>query len=167
MAKRKYGGAMLPDYPPDEPPWDGCAPFFLAKELDRLPLDTMGPVVSMRDPFNPEFEIICANPYHNNIERIGSFKQFLMGRFYSDYISFLKTKIEEGSLRIGKRSSIVPQPDTVLVSKAEVERIDLYRKSADELYADIIMSATIHVVSERDGTFQSDDLTQWFRIRTC
>lgn len=84
MAKRKYGGAMLPDYPPDEPPWDGCAPFFLAKELDRLPLDTMGPVVSMRDPFNPEFEIICANPYHNNIERIGSFKQFLMGRFYSD-----------------------------------------------------------------------------------
>ena len=99
MAKRKYGGAMLPDYPPDEPPWDGCTPFFLAKELDRLPLDTMGPVVSMRDPFNPEFEIICANPYHNNIERIGSFKQFLMGRFYSDYISFLKTKIEEGSLR--------------------------------------------------------------------
>ena len=167
MAKRKYGGAMLPDYPPDELPWDGCAPFFLAKELDRLPLDTMGPVVSMRDPFNPEFEIICANPYHNNIERIGSFKQFLMGRFYSDYISFLKTKIEEGSLRIGKRSSIVPQPDTVLVSKAEVERIDLYRKSADELYADIIMSATIHVVSERDGTFRSDDLTQWFRIRTC
>ncbi len=167
MAKRKYGGAMLPDYPPDEPPWDGCAPFFLAKELDRLPLDTMGPIVSMRDPFNPEFEIICANPYHNNIERIGSFKQFLMGRFYSDYITYLKAKIEEGTLKIGKRSSVVPLPDAVLVSEAEVQRIDLYRKSAEEVYADIVMSATICITSERDGTFRSDRLTQWYRIRTC
>ncbi len=166
MAKREYGGTMHPEIPPDESSWDGCAPFFLAKELDRLPLDTMGPIVSMRDPFNPEFEIICANPYHNNIERIGSFKQFLMGRFYSDYISFLKAKIEEGSLRIGKRSPIVPNPDTVLVSKAEVERIDLYRKSAEQLYADIIMSAEIHLTSEQGGTLRSDDVTQWYRMRT-
>ncbi len=167
MAKREYGGAFCPDIPPDEPPWDECTPFFLAKELDRLPLDTMGPVVTMRDPFNPEFEIICANPYHNNIERIGSFKQFLMGRYYSDYISFLKTKIEEGTLKIEKRSAIVPHPDTVLVSEAEVQRIDLYRKSVEEVYADIILSAKIFVASESDGVSRTDYLTQWYRIRTC
>ncbi|MBQ4427885.1 MAG: helix-turn-helix transcriptional regulator [Oscillospiraceae bacterium] len=166
MTKKEYSRALIPDKPPDEPSLDECAPFFLAKELDYLPLDAMGPIVSMRDPFNPEFEIICANPYHNNIERIGSFKQFLMGRFYSDYTDYLKAKIEDGTLDIGKRSHIVPQPDTALVSEDEVERINLYRKSAEEVYADIIMSAKIRVSSERDGTYREDRLTQWFRIRT-
>lgn len=167
MAKKEYSRAMLPDIPLDGPPLDECAPFFLAKELDRLPLDTMGPIVTMRDPFNPEFEIICANPYHNNIERIGSFKQFLMGRFYSDYIEFLKNKIEDGTLKVGKTSNIVPSPDKALVSEAEVQRIDLYRKSAEEVYADIIMSAKICVISDRDGTVRLDHLTQWYRVRTC
>ncbi len=165
--KKEYSRAMLPDILPDDTPLDKCAPFFLAKELDRLPLDTMGPIVTMRDPFNPEFEIVCANPYHNNIERIGSFKQFLMGRFYTDYIEFLKSKIEEGTLKVGKSSSIVPSPDTVLVSEAEVQRIDLYRKSAEEVYADVIMSAKICVASMHDGTARSDYLTQWYRVRTC
>ncbi len=166
MTKKEYSRALIPDKPPDEPSLDECAPFFLAKELDYLPLDAMGPVVSMRDPFHPEFEIICANPYHNNIERIGSFKQFLMGRFYSDYTGYLKAKIEDGTLSIGKRSHIVPQPETALVSEAEVERINLYRRSPEEVYADIIMSAKIRISSERDGIYREDWLTQWFRIRT-
>ena len=166
MTNKEYSRALLPDKPPDEPIPDGWAPCFLAKDLDRLPLDAMGPTVTMRDPFNPEYEIVCANPYHNNIERIGSFKQYLMSRFYSDYIDYLTLKIEDGSVQIGKRSSIVPSPDTVIVTEAEVERIYLFRKSAEEVYADIIMSAKITVSSERDGTFRSDCLTQWYRVRT-
>ena len=166
MAHKEYSRALWPNEPPGEPIPDGWAPCFLAKELDSLPLDEMGPLVTMRDPFNPDFEIICANPYHNHIERIGSFRQYLMSRFYSDYIDFLTEKIEDGSVQIGKRSSSVPSPDTVLVSKAEVERIYLYRKSAEEVYADIIMSAKITVSTDRNGIYRSDTLTQWYRVRT-
>ena len=45
MTKKEYSRALIPDKPPDEPSLDECAPFFLAKELDYLPLDAMGPVV--------------------------------------------------------------------------------------------------------------------------
>ena len=72
---KEVARALFPDKPPND---DLCKDFshlFLAKELDRLPLFEMGPVLSMADPFDPYVERLYPNPYHNSLERIGSFKQ--------------------------------------------------------------------------------------------
>lgn len=164
---KEVARALFPDKPPNDDLCRDFAPLHLAKELDRLPLFEMGPVLSMADPFDPYVERLYPNPYHNNLERIGSFKQYLMGHYYQSYIAYLTGLLEKGELPLGKMSWLVPNPDCVIVKEADVQRIDLFRKSLDEVYADIIMSVEVEVSAKRGGTYVKDHLSQWFRVRTC
>ena len=163
---KEVARALFPDKPPNDELCEDYKHLFLADDLDRLPLFEMGPVLSMQDPYDPYVERIYPNPYHNNIERIGSFKQYLMGHYNQSYIDYLSRLLESGQLPVGKRSGLVPNPDFVIAQTVEVQRIDLFRKSLNEVYADIIMSATVRVMSVREHTTVSDYLTQWFRVRT-
>ena len=140
---KEVARALFPDKPPNDDLCKDYVHLFLAKEMDRLPLFEMGPVLSMTDPFDPYVERLYPNPYHNNLERIGSFKQYLMGHYYQSYIDYITNLLENGELSLGKMSWLVPNPDCVIVKEADVQRIDLFRKSLDEVYVDIIMSVEV------------------------
>lgn len=156
--KRKYC-APLPESHPDA--WD--FPFLCADDYDRLPLSEMGPFVSVNAPNGKSLR---PNPYFNNIEVIGSYKEYLMSHFYLEYTSYLRRMIEQGSVAVGKSSFQIPQPERICVNTAEVERIDLFRKSANEVYADIIISVELTLYDHLGNQAISDVLSQWYRLRT-
>ena len=83
------------------------------------------------------------NPYHNAIERIGSFKQYLLDHYASSYVDFLIEILKSGKLPIEWHGSFASVPNIISVRRVRVEKIELYRKSSEEVYADIIMSADI------------------------
>lgn len=156
--KRKYC-APLPESHPDA--WD--FPFLCADDYDRLPLSEVGPFVSVNAPNGKSLR---PNPYFNNIEVIGSYKEYLMSHFYLEYTSYLRRMIEQGSVAVGKSSFQIPQPERICVNTAEVERIDLFRKSANEVYADIIISVELTLYDHLGNQAISDVLSQWYRLRT-
>ena len=148
MISKEWERALMPDKP-----------------LDAALLDTQ-PMVVMRDSLDPSMERHIPNPYHTDIARIGSFKQFLMDHFHDAYVGYIRDLIERGSLGIGKRSNLIPYPDSIRVNHADVQRIELYRKSFEEVYADIIMQVDVSVYQGCNAQLVSDHLSQWYRVRT-
>ena len=138
------------------------AHLFYIKDLYELPLEEMGPTITIMDPMLSGQEIVVRNPYHFGAERIGSFRQFLMSHFYQGYQLFLSRLVESGQLPIGKESSAVPVPEHIYTENPCVKRISFYRKSMEEVYVDLIMSIDITLITHDE----SDHLSQWYRIRT-
>ena len=97
---------------------------------------------------------------------IGSFQRFLLENYRSEYIEYITRLLESGRMKLGKRSETVPAPDAVRVERIGIERIDLFQKSLDEVYADIIVSVAVTVSQNRSGIILSDHLRQWYRVRT-
>lgn len=156
--------------PPDgRPPWwsdYSDDTLYCAEDIDRLPFLEMGPCVVMTDPFDAGIERLYPNPYFNGIERIGSFKEYLMGHFYNDYISFLRSLLNSNRLAVGKSGMNIYQPERISIGEISIFRIDLYRKSATEVYADIIMIAELTYFDHIGQEEYKEDLSQWFRLRT-
>ena len=138
------------------------AHLFYIKDLYELPLEEMGPTITIMDPMLSGQEIVVRNPYHFGAERIGSFRQFLMSHFYQGYQLFLSHLVESGQLPIGKESSAIPVPEHIYTENPCVKRINFYRKSMEEVYVDLIMSIDITLMAQGE----SDHLSQWYRIRT-
>lgn len=155
--------------PPDgSPPWENRYPdntLYCAEDLDKFPFLEMGPCVVMEDPFDAGVERLYSNPYFNGIERIGSFKEFLMGHFYNDYIRFLRSLLTENKLYVGKSGYIISQPEWIGVGDISIINIYLYRKSTTEVYADIIMEAALTYYDHIGEDKYTEDLSQWFRLR--
>ena len=86
MISKEWERALMPDKPSD------------------AALLSTQPMVVMRDSIDPSMERHIPNPYHTDIARIGSFKQFLMDHFHDAYVGYIRDLIERGSLGIGKRS---------------------------------------------------------------
>ena len=166
MIGKEWERALMPDKPPDDALYGDYMPQFASNRAEWFSQREVGPMVVMRDLFDPSMERYIPNPYHTNIAYIGSFRQFLMEHFRDSYVDFLRDLIERGDLDVGKRSNFIPNPDSIRVNKADVQRIDFYRKSCEEVYADVIMSAEVSVFQNRNGAFASDQLSQWFRVRT-
>ena len=126
----------------EEPPWgqeELRENLFCAEEIDSLPFTEMGPVVVMNDPFDSGVERIYPNPYSNGISVIGSFREYLMGHFYNDYKNYLHCLLADSRLPIGKCGRYITAPERIGIGEIDVIRIDLYKKSSCEVYADIIM----------------------------
>lgn len=138
-------------------------PFLCAEDYDRLPLAEMGPVVAVRDPYG---EQLYPNPYYNNMEVIGSFREYLMGHFYQDYTDYLRRMIEDGRVSIGKSGTQITQPERIIVSDADIERIDLYRKSTSEVYVDVIISVKLKLYDHLGDRMLAESMSQWYRVRT-
>ena len=106
------------------------------------------------------------NPYHNAIERIGSFKQYLLDHYASSYVDFLIEILKSGKLPIEWHGSFASVPNIISVRRVRVEKIELYRKSSEEVYADIIMSADIMLQGVRGNIRAAASTVQWYRVRT-
>ena len=155
-------------YPASHPNGQFCGeafdfPFLCAEDYDKLPLAEMGPFVAVKDPYG---EILRLNPYFNNIKVIGSFREYLMGHFYREYTGYLRRMIEDGRVSIGKTNAQIPKPEQVIVSNADIERIDLYRKSESEVYVDVIISVELTLYDHLGKRLISDSMSQWYRVRT-
>lgn len=155
--------------PNGSPPWrNGYSDetLYCADDIDRLPLFEMGPCVVITDPFDAGIERMYPNPYFNGIERIGSFKEYLMSHFYTDYTGFLRSLLTEGRLDVGKPGMNIYQPERIGIGEISILRIDLYRKSTTEVYADIIMVADLTYYDHIGQNEYKENLSQWFRLRT-
>ena len=141
-------------------------PMLCGEDLDRLPLLELGAFIALADPTDPYSNIICRNPLLDGIERLGSFREFLMGHFYFDYRNYLKELLEDGKLAVGKSGARISKPEYIGVNDSEIIRIDLYRKSGFEVYADIILKADITFYDHFENHLITDKVTQWFRLRT-
>ncbi len=165
LQSKEVSRALVHGHPPSECCGDFREPILAQSELDNLPLMEMGPMVVMRDPFDPDIERLYPNPFANQIERIGSFKEYLLGHFYAGYVDYLKSKISNGSVPVGKHSRLVPAPERVFAESADVLRVDFFQKSIGEVYVDLIMIAKIRLVGAEQGLRISDEVQQWYRMR--
>ena len=145
LQSKEISRALVHGHPPSECCGDFREPILAQSELDNLPLMEMGPMVVMRDPFDPDVERLYPNPFANQIERIGSFKEYLLGHFYAGYVDYLKSKISNGSVPVGKHSRLVPAPERIFAESADVLRMDFFQKSIGEVYVDLIMIAKIRL----------------------
>ena len=93
-------------------------------------------------PVDAGVERLYPNLYFNGIERIGSFREYLMGHFYNDYISFLRSLLTEDRLAVGKSGMTISQPERIGVDEIGILRISLYGKSTTEVYADTATAFT-------------------------
>lgn len=153
----------------NKPPWESDysdETLYCAEDIDRLPFLEMGPCVVMTDPFDAGIERLYPNPYFNGIERIGSFKEYLMGHFYNDYIGFLRSLLTSNRLAVGKSGINIYRPERIEIGEINILRIDLFRKSATEVYADIVMEAELTYYDHIGRDEYKENLSQWFRLRT-
>lgn len=153
----------------EEPPWgqeELRENFFCAEEIDSLPFAEMGPVVVMNDPFDSGVERIYPNPYSNGISVIGSFREYLMGHFYNDYKNYLHSLLADSRLPIGKYGRYITAPERIGIGEIDVIRIDLYKKSSCEVYADIIMIAYLTLYDHLGTRLIQENISQWYRVRT-
>ncbi|MBQ1736509.1 MAG: hypothetical protein II038_16910, partial [Lachnospiraceae bacterium] len=151
MWNTEYERALMPDKPVD---------------FDEVPWLEMGPSVVMDDPFEPGAVALQKNPFCSEAEPVGSFKQYLMGHFYRDYISFMKEQTENAALpglekyQLGKRSVFFS------ANRVDIENIEFYAKSQSEIYVDIIFSLDIQCSQVR-RLYAPTYHTKRYRLHTC
>ena len=131
MQSNEYERALMPDKPVD---------------FDEVPWLEMGPTVVMDDPFEPGAVSLRRNPFCTDVEKVGSFKQYLMGQFFRDYVIFMKKQIHDAMLpgldqRFQNHGRFI-----FSANHLEIERIEFYMKSQSEIYADIIFAADLQGV---------------------
>lgn len=151
MWNTEYERALMPDKPIN---------------FDEVPWLEMGPSVVMDDPFEPGAVALQKNPFCSEAEPVGSFKQYLMGHFYRDYISFMKEQTENAALpglekyQSGKRSVFFS------ANRVDIENIEFYAKSQSEIYVDIIFSLDIQCSQVR-CLYAPTYHTERYRLHTC
>lgn len=158
---KRYSSNLLPD----SYDFEDYRPLMLAEDIDRYFQDQTLPWIAVPDPYNPGMERYYPNPYALPLDRIGSFKEYLMANYQSDYLHFIRDVIQEGALPIGKKSYLVPEPEDIFVRYSQIERINLYRRSSDSVYVDVIISTEISVCQMISDIPRSDTLKQWYRLR--
>lgn len=124
------------------------------------------PWIAVPNPIDPCIERYYPNPYAVSLDRIGSFKQYLLFNYQSDYLRWVQDLIQEGSLPIGRYSYLVPEPEDIYVRYSQIERIDLYRCTSDSMYVDVIISTEISVWQVIHDIPRSDTMKQWYWLRT-
>ena len=151
MWNTEYERALMPDKPVD---------------FDEVPWLEMGPSVVMDDPFEPGAVVLQKNPFCSEADPVGSFKQYLMGHFYRNYISFMKEQTENAALpglekyQSGKRSVFFS------ANRVDIENIEFYAKSQSEIYVDIIFSLDIQC-SQGRRLYAPTYHTERYRLHTC
>jgi len=159
---QRYSSGLFPDRYDD----GSYGPLLLAEDMEHFLQNQTMPWIAVPDPFDPGIERYFPNPYAVTLDRIGSFKQYLFSNYQSDYLRWVQDLIQEGSLPIGRFSYLVPEPEDIYVRYSQIERIDLYRRSSDSVYVDVIISTEISVRQVIHDIPRSDTLKQWYRLRT-
>lgn len=151
MWNTEYERALMPDKPVD---------------FDDVPWLEMGPSVVMDDPFEPGAVSLRKNPFCAEIEQVGSFKQYLMGHFFRDYISFMKEQTENAALPGLEKHLSGKGAVFFSANRVEVENIEFYSKSQSEIYVDIIFNLDIQCSHAR-RLYAPTYISKQFRLHTC
>ena len=158
---QRYSSGLFPDRYDD----DSYGPLLLAEDIDRFFQNQTMPWVAVPDPMNPGIERYYPNPYAIPLDRVGSFKDYLLANYQTDYLQWVREMIEAGSLPIGRRSYLVPEPEDIYARNSQIERISFYRRSSDSVFVDVIISTEISVRQIINEIPRSDTLRQWYRLR--
>ena len=151
MWNTEYERALMPDKPVD---------------FDEVPWLEMGPSVVMDDPFEPGAVVLRKNPFCSEAEPVGSFKQYLMGHFYRDYISFMKEQTENAALPGLEKYQSNKRSVFFSANRVDIENIEFYAKSQSEIYVDIIFSLDIQC-SQGRHLYAPTYHTERYRLHTC
>lgn len=151
MWNTEYERALMPDKP---------------VEFDEVPWLEMGPSVIIDDPFEPGAVSLRKNPFCSEAEQVGSFKQYLMGHFYRDYISFMKEQTENAALPGLEKYQSGRGSVFFSANHVDIENIEFYAKSQSELYVDVIFRLDIQCSHVR-RLYAPTYITERYRLHTC
>lgn len=151
MWNTEYERALMPDKPVD---------------FDDVPWLEMGPSVVMDDPFEPGAVSLRKNPFCSEIEPVGSFKQYLMGHFFRDYINFMKEQTENGVLPGLEKHLLGKGSVFFSANRVDIENIEFYSKSQSEIYVDIIFDLDIQCSYVR-RLYAPNYISKRYRLHTC
>lgn len=138
------------------------------------------PFVLYRDPYDPGFEYEIANPWFDEFPELATIDDYVDKVLPPSTLeNVIRMEVQDGSLPVGKSTSLVPHPDTAFVQSAFIEKIFCTMKSDSEVYVDLIIRAYIEIAkiepycgqkdadeyAARTGTYRIDDqVEQQYRM---